>query len=84
MDTMLDLLESMTKIEPMNVLESILADDEYNSAWKYGCKDAGYMPNECQYFKNHPDDLDMQAYTKRIEGTVTMLDMLRAKEYFIQ
>jgi hypothetical protein len=36
----------------------ILADDEYNSAWKVSCKDAEYMPNECQYFKNHPEDLE--------------------------
>jgi hypothetical protein len=40
---------------------AILADDEYNSAWKYGCKDAGYLPNECQYFKNNPDDLEHAA-----------------------
>jgi hypothetical protein len=37
---------------------AILADDEYNSSWKYACKDAGYMPNECQYFKNNPQDLE--------------------------
>jgi hypothetical protein len=36
----------------------ILADDEYNRSWKYACKDAGYMPNECQYFKSHPEDLE--------------------------
>jgi hypothetical protein len=35
--------------------------DEYNASWKYGCKDAGYMPDECEDFKNNPDDLDHAA-----------------------
>ena len=30
------------------------ANDEYNGSWKWACKDAGYMPDECQDFKNNP------------------------------
>jgi hypothetical protein len=32
--------------------------DQYNASWKYGCKDAGYMPNECEGFKNNPVDIE--------------------------
>jgi hypothetical protein len=32
-------------------------DDNYNSAWGYACKDAGYMPDECEGFKNNPVDI---------------------------
>jgi len=32
--------------------------DQYNSAWGYACKDAGYMPDECKSFKNNPVDIE--------------------------
>ncbi|MGC1135795.1 MAG: hypothetical protein WA941_23425 [Nitrososphaeraceae archaeon] len=31
--------------------------DQYNSAWGYACKNAGYMPDECENFKNNPIDI---------------------------
>jgi hypothetical protein len=34
------------------------AGDEYNWSWKSGCKDAGYMPDECADFKNNPVNLN--------------------------
>ena len=33
-------------------------DDNYNSSWGYACKDAGYMPDECEGFKNNPQDIE--------------------------
>ena len=32
--------------------------DQYNSAWGYACKGAGYMPDECESFKNNPVDIE--------------------------
>jgi hypothetical protein len=32
--------------------------DQYNSAWGYACKDAGYIPDECESFKNNPVDIE--------------------------
>ena len=31
-------------------------EDNYNGSWSYGCKDAGYMIDECERFKNIPVD----------------------------
>jgi hypothetical protein len=31
-------------------------EDNYNYSWSYGCKDAGYMIDECESFKNNPVD----------------------------
>jgi hypothetical protein len=27
-------------------------------AWMHGCDDAGYMQDECDDFKNNPDDIE--------------------------
>ena len=32
--------------------------DQYNAAWEHACKNAGYMPDECDDFKNNPVDLE--------------------------
>ena len=32
-------------------------DDNYNSSWGYACRDAGYMPDECDDFKYNPSNL---------------------------
>jgi hypothetical protein len=32
-------------------------EDNYNKSWPYACKDAGYMPDECQDFINNPTNL---------------------------
>lgn len=31
-------------------------EDNYNGSWSYACKDAGYMIDECESFKNSPVD----------------------------
>lgn len=31
-------------------------EDNYNGSWGYACKDAGYMIDECESFKNNPVD----------------------------
>ena len=31
--------------------------DQYNASWKYACKDPGFMPDECESFKNNPVDI---------------------------
>jgi hypothetical protein len=31
-------------------------DDNYNGSWSYACKDAGYVIDECESFKNNPVD----------------------------
>jgi hypothetical protein len=31
-------------------------EDNYNDSWGYACKDAGYMIDECESFKNNPVD----------------------------
>ena len=40
-------------------------DDNYNSSWGYACKDAGYMPDECEGFKNNP--VDIQDYEALVQ-----------------
>ncbi len=32
-------------------------NDEYNRSWGYACRDAGYMPDQCEGFKNIPSNL---------------------------
>ena len=32
-------------------------NDEYNRSWGYACRDGGYMPDECEGFKNNPSNL---------------------------
>jgi hypothetical protein len=31
-----------------------LEDDEYNRSWNYACEDGGFVPAECNKFKNNP------------------------------
>lgn len=31
-------------------------EDNYNKSWPNACRDAGYMPDECQDFQNNPDN----------------------------
>ena len=35
-----------------------IGDDNYNASWKSGCKDAGYMLDECASFKDNPVDVE--------------------------
>ena len=35
-------------------------NDEYNRSWGYACRDGGYMPDECESFKNNPSNLQHQ------------------------
>ena len=51
-------------------------NDEYNRSWGYACRDAGYMPDQCEGFKNNPSNLQhAQVYKKRIEETVMTMDL---------
>jgi hypothetical protein len=33
-------------------------EDNYNDSWSYACRDAGYMQDECDSFKNNPVDIE--------------------------
>ena len=35
-------------------------NNEYNRSWGYACRDGGYMPDECESFKNNPSNLQHQ------------------------
>ena len=40
-------------------------NDEYNRSWGYACRDGGYMPDECESFKNNPSNLQHQLLKNR-------------------
>ena len=46
----------MIVIEPKKFKKKMEINN-YNSSWGYACKDAGYMPDECEGFKNNPVDI---------------------------
>jgi hypothetical protein len=43
-------------------------NDEYNYAWIYGCDDAGYLPSECDDFRNNP--VQFASYRLPHENTI--------------
>ena len=54
--------------------------DQYNASWKYGCKDAGYMPDECDGFKNNPVGMeDHETLEQEKHRTVGTMDMKTVK-----
>jgi hypothetical protein len=50
-----------------------IGEDQYNEVWSYGCRDAGYMIDECESLKNNPVDT-VNPYSLEEENRRTCYD----------
>ena len=51
-------------------------ENNYNSVWGYACRDAGFMPDECESFKKNPSNLQHQLLQEVNSIKIEIMDVL--------
>ena len=71
---MLDLQESYDKNTANECKDK--GENNYNSVWGYACRDAGFMPDECESFKKNPSNLQHQLLQEVNSIKIEIMDVL--------